>query len=238
MSCIEREARGIRAARQRPSRLHGQGLRVDGDDLAGFGLDIDVHHARGIRGHEFRRPGKRDGGHDLQASRHRVPRDWMSPVGGDHIVVLRFVQDGIGLLAGDRHLLYHPQCVEFEDRDGIAAAIAGEAALQRRREGDAMNARRVRNASREFAADGFDDVHAIAAADEQPRAAALQCEVVPISGAPQCPACGHRVHGRRKRRSAGSRAQGEGLQQYVPGKPVNAQCCNFLSFREFQVYPY
>ena len=40
-----------------------------GDELAGVRLDIDVHRARGIRGHEFRRTGKRDGSHDLERRR-------------------------------------------------------------------------------------------------------------------------------------------------------------------------
>jgi len=69
--------------------------------------------------------------------------------------------------------LNYAQRVEFEYRDRVAAAIAGKAPLQCRGERDAVNSRRVGNGPGEFAADRFDDVHAIAAADEQARTARL-----------------------------------------------------------------
>ncbi len=141
-------------------------FRVDGGDLARLRLDIDEHHARPIRGHEFRRTGKSDGGVDLQGGGIEYREVGGGAVRGDDAAVLRLVQDGIRFPAGHRYFLNDPQGVQFKDGNAVTAAVAGVAPLQRRCEGDAVNPLRVGNDSLQFAADRFGDVHVIVAADE------------------------------------------------------------------------
>ena len=65
-------------------------------------------------------PGKPDG-RDLHACGVEYRQIGGGSVGGDHIVVLGFVLQDISFLVDTGAFLYHPQCVEFEHRDRVAA---------------------------------------------------------------------------------------------------------------------
>jgi len=99
--------------------------------------------------------------------------------------------------------LNHPQGVEFEYRHAVAAAVTGKSTSQCRRERNAVNARGIGNAPRQFAAHRFDHVDAITPADEQPCAARLQSQEIPTAAAAQGKTSGYGIDRRGKRRCIG-----------------------------------
>ena len=178
MRGVEIEPGRVRARGDRPAGNDGVRLGVDDGDL---GLVLDVYeHPAGVRHGKLGLAPKRDGG------------DWLAGAGGQHggagaatvegvdLLPRGLEEDGIGIGAGG-HLAHGSQRRALDDADPVLAAVARERTAEFRRDGDAMDARRIGDFADDAVGLGVDNDDLGRMADVEPVLRRIDGEVVPAA---------------------------------------------------------
>jgi hypothetical protein len=109
------------------------------------------------------------------------------------------IENRVGISTRDRHRADDRERVVVELGDGICLAVARVPTLELRRQRDAMDAGRVRDAPDSRTRLRVDDLDAVSARNEQPMARRIDRQVIPATGTIQRPPFNDRV-GRCRRR--------------------------------------
>src|SRR5579863_2133057 len=125
MRDVDRQARGLLAAGERPALDHRQLGGVDGHQLV-LVLDVDEDRALAVAGGELRLAAERDGGGHLPGSRIVDRRAAAAAVEGEDPVRRGIVEDGVGVLTGGLELGEDLEALEVEHRHLVGAPVADE----------------------------------------------------------------------------------------------------------------
>ncbi len=165
---------------------------VDHHHLPGLALNVQKNLTCAVIHRELRLVGYRQSGDDGKARRIEDGHVLALAIEGEHMFTGGFVQDCVGIVAGNRSFLDDLQGGKIEHRDRVAPAIAGIAAVRPLVERDSVHALSVRNRPDDLSRLGIHHVDMIRAAQEEALARRVERHIVPAADTAQLPALHHR----------------------------------------------
>src|SRR5271157_1345960 len=173
---VKSQRTGILAWDHWPRVQHCEFGGVDLGDLT-LVFDVDEDFSLFVGGGKLRFPTQRDRTHHFAGGCIHDRRIFAPRVESEHVLGEELVHDGVGPLA-DFDVVQFLERLQIEDGDAVVAAIADEAAVQLRCEGDPVDAGEVRDVTGDFEGGCVHHHHMRAAGDEQSVAVFVVVKVI------------------------------------------------------------